>query len=63
MIWFLLGVIVGFVIKDVLPPDIVVKQGKVKNKKSGDLNNEQTLQKPGLIRRIFKRKKHGGKNV
>lgn len=56
MIWFLLGVIVGFVIKDILPPDIVVKQGKVKNKNSGDLNNDQNV-KQGLFRRIFKRKK------
>lgn len=63
MIWFLLGVIVGFIVKDLLPPDIIVKQGKVKNKNSRDLNNEQVYKREGIFKRIFKRKKDGRNTV
>ena len=54
---FLIGVIVGLVLSEFLPPDVKVIQHKVKNKKSGDLNNSQSVSKRGLFRRIFKGKK------
>lgn len=56
LLCFFIGFSAGLIVSEFLPPDIVVKQGKVKNKNSGDLNNDQNV-KHGLFRRIFKRKK------